>query len=191
MTVEGEDMPGPEEYRRAKMQLYEEIEPIQEKGAMDILKFIRGFQEKNPRGDLTKEDIAEFMDSSGKLSRPVTLRIIKKLLDPKHKIILNKPKKPNSQSRILINPDYNFKNLELSVLALLINEIREKFEPIEMETRGVNTALIRELQVSIEAFREKEEIYTPKQMEKFKLDYQKKMAKQLIKGHERTLKGLH
>ena len=81
------------------------------------------------------------------------------------------------------------KTLELDVLALLINEIREQFEPIEIETRGVNTALIRELQASIYDFREKEQIYTPKQMEKFKLDYQKKMAKQFTRGYDRVLKG--
>jgi len=190
MTVEGDaDMPGQGEYKRIKMQLYEQIEPIKEKGTMDILKFIKDFQEKNPKEELTKEEIARFMDSSGKLSRPVTLRIIKKLLDPKYKIILNEPKKPNSQSRIIINPEYDFKNLELDVLALLINEIREQFEPIEIETRGVNTALIRELQASIYDFREKEQIYTPKQMEKFKLDYQKKMAKQFTRGYDRALKG--
>jgi len=66
-------------------------------------------------------------------------------------------------------------------LILFIIEVHEHFEPDKMETRGANTALIRELLATITAFSKKEEIYTPKQMEKFESDYQKKIVKQLVK----------
>jgi hypothetical protein len=112
------------------------------------------------------------MDTSGISSRPVTLRIIKNLLDKK--VIKNDRKKPNAQSRLIINPEFDFKDLELNYLILILEQVKEWFYPIRHETKGVNTQLIRELQQIVIDFRKKEEIYTPKQLEKFESDYQKR-----------------
>lgn len=173
------DMPGLEDYRRIKLRLIEETEAFKDKKTIQIIKFIKDYQRKNPKGELTKEEITRYMDNAGFLSRPVTLRIIKELLDKR--VLLNAPKKPNAQSSIIINPEFDFKEVELTILILLINEIREMFEPINIETRGANTTLIRELQATIINFRKKEEIYSPKQMEKFESDYEKKLLKQFEK----------
>jgi hypothetical protein len=129
------------------------------------------------------------MDTSGISSRPVTLRIIKNLLDKK--VIKKDRKKPNAQSRLIINPEFDFKDLELNYLILILEQVKEWFYPIRHETKGVNTQLIRELQQIVIDFRKKEEIYTPKQLEKFESDYQKKVAKQLVPHFQRMREKLH
>jgi DNA polymerase II large subunit len=87
----------------------------------------------------------------------------------------------NAQSRLIINPEYDFKELEMNMLRSFIFEICLWFEHLDIETRGANTKLIPELLETIEDFSKKEEIYTPKQMEKFQSDYHKRTAKQLYK----------
>jgi hypothetical protein len=177
-----QDMPSPseikrqhEDYMRTNLELYGLFMDKTGEKAIAIIKYIKDNQDKNQ----SKEDVARYIDNAGILSRPVTLRIIKKLLD--NKIILNDPKKPNAQSRLIINSEYDFKKLELDLISSLIIEIRFQFDPLDIETRGVNTTLIPQLVRTIEDFSKKEDIYTPKQMEKFKADYQKKTVKQLKK----------
>jgi len=128
----------------------------------------------------------------GILSRPVTLKIIKRLLD--YKVILNEPKKANAQSNLIINPDFDFKEMELDLIRALIIDIKMKLEPFDIETRGANTVLINELVEAIDKFSKREEIYTPKQMEKFKSDYEKKTTIQVDKAitrASRKIKSTH
>ena len=150
---------------------------MKDKTAVQILKFIKDNQNKNE--GLSKEDVARYTDSNGILSRPVTLRIISKLLD--NKIVLNAPKKANAQSRLIINPEFDFKLFELSILSCLISEIQERFDPLNLETKGANSVLIHDLLATIDKFTKQDEIYTPKQMEKIELDVQKKIVNQTKK----------
>ena len=164
-----------EDYMRANLDLFGLF--MKDKTSVQILKFIIDYQDKNE--GLSKEDVARYTDSEGILSRPVTLRIIQKLLE--NKIILNAPKKTNAQSRLIINPEFDFKLLELNVLTSLIIEIQERFDPLNIETKGTNTILIHDLLATIDKFTKQEEIYTQKQMEKIELDLQKKLVNQTKK----------
>lgn len=165
-----------EEYMAVKLELFR---LFMDKKSIDILRFIKDFQRNSPKEELTKEEITRYTDSAGILSRPVTLRIVQKLLD--YKIILNEPRKPNAQSNLIINPDFDFKELVMDLIRSLVIEIRMNLQSFDIETRGVNTVLISELVEAIDKFSKREEIYTPKQMEQLEMNMQKKIVNQTKK----------
>ena len=91
--------------------------------AISILKYIRNNQAN--ANSITKEEISRQMEKNEICSRPTTLKLIRRLLDKK--IILDNRKRKNTFSSLIINPSFNFREIEKN----LIKEIQSVFGDLE------------------------------------------------------------
>jgi hypothetical protein len=129
---------------------------IMENQTISILKYIKDNQLSN---SITKGQIVRYMNENEICSRPTTLKLIQRLLD--HKILLNDKQRDNTFSRLVINPRFDFKTIEMELLRHSIKGIKQHFLDFDDETRGANTILIDNLLATLDKFSEKEdkEIY--------------------------------
>ena len=81
-------------------------------------------------------------------------------------IIENDKKRDNTFSRMVINPTFDFKALEVNLLNFHIKQTHQLFADFSEETRGANTILVKELLTALQNFTSSKEVYTLKQRRK-------------------------
>jgi hypothetical protein len=149
---------------------------ILQKDAFSILKYIRV---QVHASSITKEEISRYMDEKQICSRPTTLKLIQRLLD--NKIILNDKKRDNTFSSLVINPSFDFGEIEKDLFTTFIKEIQQHFADFNNETKGANTILVDNLLATLDNFSEKEkkkhETYWTKQSQSTKLRPEPRITK--------------
>ena len=121
------------------MQSVSELNSILDKQTIEILRYIRNSQAHDTL--ITKEAIAKHMDEKAICSRPTTLKIIQRLLD--NKIIKNDKKKDNTFSRLIINPEIDWRVIEKDLLVTYIKEIQQRFADLKDEDSGLTNDLLK------------------------------------------------
>jgi hypothetical protein len=130
-----------------------------EKQTLNILKYLRDKQVHDV--SVTKEEIARHLDERGISSRPTTLKIVQRLLD--HKIILNVKERDNTFSRLIINPSFDWRAIEIDLLTSFVKGIQTHFVDFNNETKDVNTELVGDLLKTISHYdTKKKTVYTKK-----------------------------
>jgi hypothetical protein len=83
---------------------------------MSIIRFIVEVTKDKNREPATKEEIARAIHNPEVCSRPTTLRIIKSLR--RYGIIKDVQKRQKAYSRLVINPKYEFRDLQMTYLIM-------------------------------------------------------------------------
>jgi hypothetical protein len=101
------------------------------KQILELLKFINDAAKNTKRELPTKEEITRYMYDNDICSRPTTLKIIQQLLDIG--ILVNSNVKTIGRNRLIINPNLDFKQLELDLISYYVKDIHHSFEFIDKE----------------------------------------------------------
>lgn len=133
------------------MESVNELNLLLDKQTIEILKYIRNSQAHDTL--ITKEAIAKHMDEKAICSRPTTLKIIQRLLD--NEIIKNDKKKDNTFSRLIINPEIDWRVIEMGLLTTYIKEVQARFADL-----WEDTGLTNELLKTISRYNDKKQTRT-------------------------------